>query len=147
MVVLRGVGDAEADRHDIEEFGLAEVGADMEGQFVVALADFFGSEHGRIGPAIVVGGQRFDEFAGWHAAEFDLHTRGGAAARGIEDVCAYFAHRISCSRKAAILWITSNAIFFSVSASFCKRRGKASRMASFLFMRAQIIKGKPNFSR
>lgn len=58
------------------------------------------------------------------------------------------AHGIrSCRRSSAILKISPRAVSISCSREFSSRVGKAFRMASFLLSRAQMTKGKPNFSR
>ena len=88
MVILCRIGNTEADRNGIEELGFAEISADMENQFVFACGDLRWAEHRVVSAAVVVRGQGFDHLPGRHPAEFDLHSRGRPAVRGVEDVCA-----------------------------------------------------------
>lgn len=48
-------------------------------------------------------------------------------------------------RSSAILKISPSAVSISCSREFSSRTGKAFTMASFLFSRAQMMKGKPEF--
>jgi len=50
-------------------------------------------------------------------------------------------------RNRAIFPISISAVWISSSRECSRRLGNASRIASFLFSRAQITNGKPNFSR
>ena len=59
MVSLRRLADAKTNRHDIEEFSLAEVIAEVKQKFVVPLLDFLGTEDKRTRPAVTVGLQSF----------------------------------------------------------------------------------------
>ena len=49
--------------------------------------------------------------------------------------------------SSAILQISPSAVSISSAREFSSRIGNASRIASFLLSRAQMTKGKPNFSR
>jgi len=53
----------------------------------------------------------------------------------------------SSRRSWAILAISASAVAISSRREFFRRNSKARRIASFRFCRAQITKGKPNFSR
>ena len=147
MEVLRRIGNEESDGNEIEEVLLLKVGADMKTDFVFPFLEGTGGDEGLLGPTLWIGGVRRERFS--CEKEFDLHARGGFARAGIKDVgCEFAIHeRSSFKRSLAIFEISSSAVAISLVRFWAKRLGKAARIDSFLWERAQMIKGKPNFSR
>src|SRR4051812_5456665 len=154
VVMRRGMGDAEANRYEIEERRLVwlspEVVAYREYELVLARAQVPAADQRLVGAAVGVG----DE-VGYVAAaavvvagELDRHAGRGPPARGVEHMRGEKAAQIaSSSRSRAILAISAKAVSTSRSVGLPNRASAFARIEARVCSRTQMTNGKPKRSR
>src|SRR6185503_7317104 len=137
MIAGARIGDAEANRHAVEESDsrryrrfAGKIIAHEKNQFILTGFQFRRSQE-LLSPAIGIGPNRLEQRAirAGQRPKLDLHVLGGTTVRGVENVRAEFGShnqaswRIkSRSRSLAILKISSSAVWISCGREFSKRR-------------------------